>query len=61
MISLLAIGAASMKAQVMDNADVNAKWSKTTINVKNGGQAPDVVKLLRASTRRCPHGWCAKC
>lgn len=54
MISLLAVGVGGMKAQVMDNADVNARWSKTTINVKNGGQAPDVVKLLRAFNEAMP-------
>ena len=43
-----------MKAQLMDNADVNARWHKTTINVKNGGQAPDVVKLLRAFNQAMP-------
>lgn len=43
-----------MKAQVMDNADVNARWRKTTIPVKNGGQAPDVVKLLRAFNQAMP-------
>ena len=54
MISMLAVGVGGMKAQVMDNADVNARWSKTTINVKNGGQAPDVVKLLRAFNEAMP-------
>ena len=51
---MLAMGAGSVKAQLMDNAKVNAKWSKTTINVKNGGQAPDVVKLLRAFHEAMP-------
>ena len=54
MICMLAMGAGSVKAQLMDNAKVNAKWSKTTINVKNGGQAPDVVKLLRAFHEAMP-------
>ena len=54
MISMLAVGVGGMKAQVMDNADVNARWSKTTINVKNGGQAPDVEKLLRAFNEAMP-------
>lgn len=54
MISMLAVGAGSVKAQVLDNADVNAWWFKTTINVKNGGQAPDVVKLLHAFNEAMP-------
>ena len=54
MIMMLALGAGSGKAQVMDNADVNAQWFRTTINVKNGGQAPDVVKLLRAFNEAMP-------
>ena len=54
MISMLAMGAGSVKAQTLDNADVNAQWFKTTIPVKNGGQAPDVVKLLHAFHEAMP-------
>ena len=53
-IGMLALGAGSVKAQTLDNAEVNAQWFKTTINVKNGGQAPDVVKLLRAFHEAMP-------
>ncbi len=54
MISMLAMGASGVKAQTLDNADVNAQWFKTTIPVENGGQAPDVVKLLRAFHEAMP-------
>ena len=54
LISMLAMGAGSVKAQTLDNADVNAQWFKTTIPVENGGQAPDVVKLLRAFHEAMP-------
>ena len=33
---------------------MNAQWFKTTIPVENGGQAPDVVKLLRAFHEAMP-------
>ena len=40
--------------EFLDNADVNAQWRTKTINVKDGGQAPDVVKLLRAFNQAMP-------
>ena len=47
--------AISMAAQnFLDNSEVNNQWFKTTIPVKNGGQAPDVVKLLRAFNEAMP-------
>ena len=47
--------AISISAQnFLDNSEVNNQWFKTTIPVKNGGQAPDVVKLLRAFNEAMP-------
>ena len=47
--------AISVAAQnFLDNSEVNNQWFKTTIPVKNGGQAPDVVKLLRAFNEAMP-------
>ena len=40
--------------ELLDNADVNAQWRTKTISVKDGGQAPDVVKLLRAFNQTMP-------
>ena len=40
--------------ELLDNADVNAQWRTKTISVKDGGQAPDVVKLLRAFNQAMP-------
>ena len=35
-------------AENLSNSEVDARWRKTPIKVKNGGQAPNVVTLLRA-------------
>ena len=51
-IMLMAIGIDAH--ELLDNADVNAQWRTKTINVKDGGQAPDVVKLLRAFNQAMP-------
>ena len=53
-IFLLITAVSTYAHELLSNAEVNAQWFRTTINVKNGGQAPDVVKLLRAFNEAMP-------
>ena len=47
--------AACMRAEVqLQNSEVNSQWRTKTISVKNGGQSPDVIKLLRAFNEALP-------
>ena len=47
--------AANMAAQdFMSNSEINSQWRQKTITVKYGGQAPDVVTLLRAFHQALP-------
>ena len=38
----------------LSNSEINSQWRQKTIAVKNGGQAPDVVTLLRAFHQALP-------
>ena len=40
--------------EMLMNSEVDARWRKTTIKVKNGGQSPNVVTLLRAFHQALP-------
>ena len=53
-IFLLITAVSTYAHELLSNAEVNAQWFRTTINVKNGGQAPDVVTLLRAFNEAMP-------
>ena len=47
--------AANMAAQdFLNNSEINRQWRQKTISVKNGGQTPDVVTLLRAFHQTLP-------
>jgi hypothetical protein len=47
--------AANIAAQdFLNNSEINSQWRQKTISVKNGGQTPDVVKLLRAFNEVMP-------
>ena len=47
--------AANMAAQdFLSNSEINRQWRQKTISVKNGGQTPDVVTLLRAFHQTLP-------
>ena len=47
--------AANIAAQdFLSNSEINSQWRQKTISVKNGGQTPDVVKLLRAFNEVMP-------
>ena len=47
--------AANMAAQdFLSNSEINSQWRQKTISVKNGGQTPDVVTLLRAFHQTLP-------
>ena len=56
LISLIMLTiAANMAAQdFLSNSEINSRWRQKTISVKNGGQTPDVVKLLRAFNEVMP-------
>ena len=56
LISLIMLTiAANMAAQdFLSNSEINSQWRQKTISVKNGGQTPDVVKLLRAFNEVMP-------
>ena len=45
----------STKAQdYLSNSEINSQWRQKTITVRNGGQAPDVVTLLKAFHEALP-------
>jgi hypothetical protein len=47
--------AANMAAQdFLSNSEISSQWRQKTITVKNGGQAPDVVTLLKAFHQALP-------
>ena len=53
LIVLLVCG--SMAAQTYNsNTEIDEKWRQKSISVKNGGQKPDVVTLLRAFHQALP-------
>lgn len=56
LISLIMLTiAANMAAQYfLNNSEINRQWRQKTISVKNGGQTPDVVTLLRAFHQTLP-------
>ena len=54
MTCILAVGAGSGNALALNNAKVDSLWRQKTISVKNGGQAPDVMTLLRAFNEALP-------
>ena len=56
LISLIMLTiAANIAAQdFLNNSEINSQWRQKTISVKNGGQTPDVVKLLRAFNEVMP-------
>ena len=51
---LLATATGMSAQQTLSNAEVNAQWFKTTIPVKNGGQSPHVIALLKAFHQALP-------
>ena len=52
-IMLASVGSVAAK-ELLCNSEVNAQWRKKTINVKGGGQAPDVLTLLKAFHQELP-------
>ena len=51
---LMAIAGSSSAQKTLDNSEVNSQWRTKKISVKNGGQTPDVVTLLRAFHQALP-------
>ena len=52
---IVLLSAISMSARTtLINSDIDSLWRQTTISVKNGGQAPDVMTLLRAFHQALP-------
>ena len=54
MTCILAMGAGSGNALALNNTKVDSLWRQKAISVKNGGQAPDVMTLLRAFNEVLP-------
>lgn len=52
-VSLLALVSSNAK-ETLSNSEINSQWRQKVITVKNGGQAPDVVTLLRAFHQALP-------
>lgn len=40
--------------EILSNSEVNAQWREKTVSVKGGGQAPDVLTLLKAFHQALP-------
>ena len=53
-IVLIAYVGSSSAQNTLDNSEVNSQWRTKKISVKNGGQTPDVVTLLRAFHQALP-------
>ncbi len=51
---LIAYVGSSSAQKTLDNSEVNSQWRTKKISVKNGGQTPDVVTLLRAFHQALP-------
>ena len=46
--------ACAMSVAAMSNSEISSEWRQKTISVKNGGQTPDVVTLLKAFHQALP-------
>ena len=53
-IVLIAFIGSNSAQNTLDNSEVNSQWRTKKISVKNGGQTPDVVTLLRAFHQALP-------
>ena len=53
-IVLMAFAGSSSAQKTLDNSEVNSQWRTKKISVKDGGQTPDVVTLLRAFHQALP-------
>ena len=51
---LMAFAGSSSAQKTLDNSEVNNQWRTKKISVKDGGQTPDVVTLLRAFHQALP-------
>ena len=52
---IVLLTAVSMSAKTtLINSEIDSLWRQTTISVKNGGQAPDVMTLLSAFHQALP-------
>lgn len=53
-IVLIAFIGSNSAQNTLDNSEVNSQWRTKKISVKDGGQTPDVVTLLRAFHQALP-------
>ena len=53
-IVLIAFVGSNSAQNTLDNSEVNSQWRTKKISVKDGGQTPDVVTLLRAFHQALP-------
>ena len=51
---LMTFAGSSSAQKTLDNSEVNSQWRTKKISVKDGGQTPDVVTLLRAFHQALP-------
>jgi len=51
---MLAVAIGMSAHELLSNAEVDAQWRTKTISVKNGGQSPNVVMLLKAFNKVLP-------
>ena len=51
---MLAVAIGMSAHELLSNAEVDAQWRTKTISVKNGGQSPNVVMLLKAFNKALP-------
>jgi len=51
---LMAFAGSNSAQNTLDNSEVNSQWRTKKISVKDGGQTPDVVTLLRAFHQALP-------
>lgn len=53
-LTCLLVGLTAGATELLSNSEVDARWRKTPVRVKNGGQVPNVVTLLRAFHEALP-------
>lgn len=53
-IMLTAFTGSSSAQNTLDNSEVNSQWRTKKLSVKNGGNTPDIVTLLRAFYQAMP-------
>ena len=53
-VGILTLVCSTSAQDYLSNSEINSQWRQKTITIKNGGQTPDVVTLLRAFHQALP-------